>query len=85
MLSKKLTAIVAASLLSASSAALAQSAQPLSLTNSPAVQRSAASMQGLSSLDRRGYGIYIVGAIVLGLIVWGVIRLVDHHHGPSSP
>ena len=85
MLSKKLAAIVAASLLSASSAAVAQSAQPLSLTNSPAVQRSAASMQGQSSLDRRGYGIYIVGAIVLGLIVWGVIRLVDHHHGPSSP
>jgi hypothetical protein len=85
MLSKKLAAIVAASLLSASSAAVAQSAQPLSLTNSPAVQRSAASMQGQSNLDRRGYGIYIVGAVVLGLIVWGVVRLVDHHHGPSSP
>jgi len=85
MLSKKLTAIVAASLLSASSAAVAQSAQPLSLTNSPGIERSGATMQGQSNLDRRGYGIYIVGVVVLGLIIWGIVRLVDHHSGPSSP
>jgi len=86
MLSKKLTAIVAASLLSASSAAVAQTAQPLSLTNSPAVERSGASMQGQSNLDRRGYGIYVVGVIVLGLIIWGIVKLVDNgNNGPSSP
>ena len=85
MLSKKLAAIAAVSLISASSAAVAQSAQPLSLASSPAVERSAAGMQGQSNLDRRGYGIYIVGAVVLGLIIWGIIKLVDNNNGPSSP
>jgi hypothetical protein len=85
MLSKKLAAIAAVSLITASSAAVAQSAQPLSLSNSPTVERSAASVQGQSNLDRRGYGIYIVGAVILGLIVWGIVKLVDNNNGPSSP
>jgi hypothetical protein len=86
MLSKKLAAIAAVSLITASSAAVAQTAQPLSLNNSPSIGRSAAGMQGQSSLDRRGYGIYIVGAVVLGLIVWGIIKLVDNNNNnPHSP
>jgi hypothetical protein len=85
MLSKKLAAIAAASLISASSAAVAQSAQPLSLSNSPAAARASAGVNGESNLDRRGIGIYIVGAIVLGLIIWGVIELTKDDNGPSSP
>jgi hypothetical protein len=86
MLSKKLAAIVAVSLITASSAAVAQTAQPLSLTNSPTVQRSGASLQGQNNLDRRGYGIYVVGVLVLAAIIYGVVKLVDHHHNnPSSP
>jgi hypothetical protein len=85
MLSKKLAAIAAVSLITASSAAVAQSAQPLSLSHSPAAARAGASTSEQSNLDRRGYGIYIVGAIVLGLIVWGIIKLVDNNNGPSSP
>jgi hypothetical protein len=85
MLSKKLAAVAAVSLITASSAAVAQSAQPLSLSQSPAVERASAGTSGQSSLDRRGYGIYVVGAIVLGLIVWGIIKLVDNNNGPSSP
>ena len=85
MLSKKLAAIAAVSLITASSAAVAQSAQPLSLTQSPAVQRASANTSGQSSLDRRGYGIYIVGAIVLGLIVWGIIELTKNNDNPHSP
>ncbi|HMG47744.1 MAG TPA: hypothetical protein VK614_09820 [Allosphingosinicella sp.] len=85
MLSKKLAAIAAASLISASSAAMAQSAQPLSLSNSPAAARASAGVSGESNLDRRGVGIYIVGAIVLGLIIWGIIELTDKNDGPSSP
>jgi hypothetical protein len=75
MLSKKLAAVAAISMISASSAAVAQSAQPLSLSNSPVVQRAAAETGTASNLDRRGYGIYIVGAVVLGLVIWGIIEL----------
>ncbi len=82
MLSKRLAALVALSMISASSAAIAQSAQPLSLANSPA----AASSQNASDLDdRNGIGIYIIGAVVLGLIIWGIIELTSNDDGPSSP
>jgi hypothetical protein len=84
MLSKKLAAIAAVSLITASSAAVAQTAQPLSLANSPAA-RASAGTSGESSLDRRGYGIYIIGAVVLGLIVWGIIELTKNNNGPHSP
>jgi hypothetical protein len=76
MISRKMAALVAASLITSSSAAVAQSAQPLSLTNSPVVQRASHSLHSPSDLDRRGYGIYIVGAIVLGLAAWGIYELV---------
>jgi hypothetical protein len=76
MISRKMAALVAASLISSSSAAVAQSAQPLSLTNSPMALRAGHDLQGRSDLDRRGYGIYIVGAIVLGLAAWGIYELV---------
>jgi hypothetical protein len=81
---KNLAAIAALSLIASSSAAVAQTAQPLSLANSPAA-RASAGISGESSLDRRGYGIYIVGAIVLGLIVWGIIELTKNDNGPHSP
>jgi len=85
MLSKKLAAVAAVSLITASSAAVAQSAQPLSLSQSPAVERASAGTSGQNSLDRRGYGIYVVGAIVLGLIVWGIIELTNNNDHPHSP
>lgn len=77
MLSKKLAAIAAISLITASNAAVAQSAQPLSLTQSSA-ERANAGVAGESNLDRRGYGIYIIGAIALGLIVWGIIEITSN-------
>lgn len=85
MLSKKLSALVAISMLTASSAAVAQSAQSLSLAGSPSV-RASADGQDASALDsRNGIGIYLIGAVVLGLIIWGVIELTKSDEGPSSP
>ncbi len=84
MLSKKLAAVVAASVLTASSAAVAQTAQPLSLSNAP-VRAGAVTSQASALDDRNGIGIYIIGAVVLGLIVWGVIELTSDDEGPSSP
>jgi hypothetical protein len=84
MLSKKLSALVAISVLSASSAAVAQTAQPLSLANAPFAH--AAAPDQASALDNRnGIGIYIIGAVILGLIVWGVIELTKGDGSPSSP
>ena len=86
MLSKKLAAIAAVSLITASSAAVAQTAQPLSLSNSPTAERASAGMSGQSNLDRRGYGIYVVGVIVLAAVIYGIIKLVDNNNNnPHSP
>jgi hypothetical protein len=85
MLSKKLSALVAISMLTASSAAVAQSAQSLSLASAPAM-RAGVDVQGANALDsRNGIGIYLIGAVVLGLIVWGVIELTKDDEEPTSP
>ena len=75
MLSKKLSALVAISVLTASSAAVAQSAQPLSLANAPAARAGAPTADANALDGRNGIGIYIIGAVVLGLIIWGIIEL----------
>ena len=87
MFSKKLSALVALSLIVGSSAATAQSAQSLSLANSPDVARSSARQQGEANLENRGngYGIYLIGALVIAAIVYGVIKLTDKNNSPSSP
>lgn len=84
MASRKIAALAAISLLASGSAAIAQSAQPLSLANAPSVQRAGASLDDANGARRRGAVFYIVGAIVLGLVVWGVIQLTDGND-PDSP
>lgn len=83
MLSKKLSALVALSMITASSAAVAQSAQPLSLGNAPAARSGAATADSSALDDRNGIGIYIIGAVVLGLIIWGVIELTGDNDSDS--
>ena len=86
MLTKKLSAtIVALSVLSASSAAVAQSAQPLSLANAPSVRAGAPAANASQLDDRNGFGIYIIGAVILGLIVWGIIELTKGDGDSVSP
>jgi hypothetical protein len=80
MFSKKLAALAALSMITASSAAIAQSAAPLSVS-APAA-RAGADTQGSSEL--RGTTAWILAAIALGLIIWGVIQLTDDD-GASSP
>ncbi len=85
MLSRNIAALAALSLVVGSSAAVAQTAQPLSLANAPAVERAGAGLEAESDLRRRGIGIYIIGAVVLGLIIWGIIELTKDDEGPESP
>ena len=79
MFSKRLAAVAAISLITASSAAVAQTAAPASV---PAA-RAGVTTEGSSELDRRGAGIYIIGAIALGLIIWGVIELTGDDDSES--
>jgi hypothetical protein len=82
-------AMVAALLLGATSTqVVAQSASPLSLSSSPVVARANAGMEGQNSLrERRGPAFYLIGAVVIGLLVWGAIELLDDndHAFPTSP
>lgn len=80
MLSKKLAAFAAFSMLTASTVAQAQSAQPLSVA--PTVERAGATTQDANALE--GTTFWIVGAIVVGLAIWGIIELTSDD-GPSSP
>ena len=75
MISRTFAAVAAAALVFGSSAAMAQSAAPLSVGNSPAVERASADAGSASELrGRRGW---IIGAVALALIIWGAIELFD--------
>lgn len=76
MLSKKLAAVAAISLMTASSAAVAQTAAPVSVA-----ARAGAPAEGSNELV--GTTAWILAAVALGLIVWGIIELTDDD--PDSP
>ena len=83
MISKKILALAALSLVAGSTAATAQNAQPLSLANSPAVQRAGAEIAGESAFLRRSG--WILGVIALGILVFVVIEANKDHPIPNSP
>jgi hypothetical protein len=82
MISKKIVALAALSLVAGSSAATAQSAQALSLANSPAVQRAGAEMQGESAFLRRSG--WILGVLALGILVFVVLEANKDNALPNS-
>lgn len=81
MLAKKLAAAAAISMITASTAAVAQTAAPTSVASASTV-RAGSPTQGSNELV--GTTAWILAAIALGLIVWGIIELTDDD-GPSSP
>ena len=80
MLSKKLAAVAAISMITASSAAVAQTAAPTSVA-AASTARAGAPTEGSNEL--RGTTAWILAAIALGLIIWGIIELTDDDS--SSP
>ena len=83
MIVKPVRALAAAALLVGSSAVSAQSAAPLSLSASPAVQRSGAMTQDESSL-RGGYG-WILGIVALGILIFIISEASKDNELPGRP
>lgn len=85
MRSSRLAALAALSIIVGTTSAVAQS--PAAQRNAAPAARIALQTDDSSELNCRGIGIYLIGAVVLGLIVWGVIELTrnDDEAFPVSP
>ena len=85
MLSSRLAALAALSLVIGSSAASAQVGQPEPPSAVSSVQRAAAPVADSNEL--RGTTGWILGAIAVGLLIWGAIELFgdDDEAVPVSP
>jgi len=79
MISKKLAMAAALSLAMVGTGAVAQSARPLSLANSPALARAGAPVRGQSHLNG-GYIIPTLIVIALGIGIWQLAK--NHSHSP---
>lgn len=77
MLSKSLAAVSALALVLGSSAAAAQTGAPVAPVSAAAVND--------SDLSGRGAGIYIIGAIVIALLIWGAIEVLGDDEEATSP
>jgi hypothetical protein len=77
MVTKTVLALAALSLVAGSSAAVAKSAQPLSLANAPAAQRAGAEMEGESAFLRRSG--WILGVVALGILVFVILEASKNH------
>ena len=82
MISKTIVALAALSLAAGSTAAAAQSAQPLSLANAPAAARAGAEVQGESDFLRRSG--WILGVLALGILVFVVLEAGKDNALPES-
>ena len=81
---KSLFALAASLGLFTAAAAQASPAQSLSLTNAPQISR-AATVPGASNAQSRvGAGAYVIGAIVAGLMIWGIVELASGDDDPDS-
>ncbi len=81
MFSRKLAVLAAFSLASASTVVHAQSVASPSVAQAT-VERAGANADGASELT--GTTGWILGAIALGLVIWGIIELTDDDD-PTSP
>ena len=82
MIAKPMLAFAAAALLAGGTAASAQNAAPLSLSNSPAIQRDGSPTQNGNDL-RGGYG-WVLGIVALGILIWVITELGDENTLPAS-
>jgi hypothetical protein len=79
MISKTFAAIAALSMVAASGPAAAQSLAP------PTAVQVGEPVADASALEGKGPAFYVISAIVLGLIIWGIIELIDDEEDSISP
>ena len=84
MLTKFFATLLAMLSLSAASAVQATPAQALSLSNTPPAVR-ASTAAGESNQAVGGAGLYVLGAVVAGLAIWGIVELASDDDEPDSP
>jgi hypothetical protein len=82
MISKKILALAALSLVAGSSAASAQTAQPLSLANSPVAARAGADLQGENHFLRRSG--WLLGIVAVAVLIFVVLEASKDNELPTS-
>jgi hypothetical protein len=82
---KPLSMLLASLSLLTATAAQASPAQSLSLANAPEVSRASTTAGASNAQSETGAGIYVIGAIVAGLMIWGIVELVSGDDDPDSP
>jgi hypothetical protein len=83
MIRKLPATLAAAALVAAPVSATAATAQVSDMSGA----RAGAAMQDENQIEGAGVGLYIIGAIVIGLAAWGIYELVhnDNNDTPTSP
>jgi hypothetical protein len=82
---KPLSILLALLSLSTATAVQASPAQSLSLANSPEISRGSTAAGASNAQSGAGAGIYVIGAIVAGLMIWGIVELASGDDDPDSP
>ena len=82
---KPLSTLLASLSLLAATAVQASPAQSLSLANAPEVTRASTATGASNAQSGTSTGVYVIAAIVAGLMIWGIVELVSGDDDPDSP
>lgn len=83
MIKQLLTTAIASMSLFTVSTAQASPAQALSLSQSPSISRAVTDAGDSNELTGNALG-FVIGAVVLGAMVWGIIELADDDSPDSN-
>ncbi len=62
----------------------ASPAQSLSLANAPQSSRASTATGASNAQSEVGAGIYVISAIIAGLMIWGIVELASGDDDPDS-
>lgn len=82
---KPLSMLLASLSLLTAGAVQASPAQSLSLANAPEAGRASTAMGASNAQSETSAGVYVIGAIVAGLMIWGIVELASGDDAPDSP